>query len=485
MRAELRLLGPGVVDDGAGVVEASMWRTTKTFDLMRVLALSVGRPVAADTLVEHFWPTAEASRAGTSLRTATCQIRKVLGNDSVVRVGHGLMLQGPWVDVAAYRDLAAEVDTTQRHGHPAQVVQLVDAAEELYRDDLDVSLTECLLLHDARRELRTLRLHLLLEAAEAAGRCGDWRRSLTFAQRAAVVETSDRSTRALMRAWFAVGETAKPVEEFERLRRHLADEYGVDPAPQTRALYLEVVSDCAEWPPREMLVGRDDAVSQVVSAATGWLMDPTSPTGVIWLVGQAGSGREAVAREAVVTLVLPLAHETAAPGPAATVELLPDHGALTKGLAAMLKLRAANWGRILLVPVSEASETEFEVDDAVVRVPPLDRPDFHRLMELVLQGSPTTELEDELYEESRGLPGLACRVVRHRQAAGHLTWTPRGVDAVRGAPLRAKLRATLAALPLVLLGATGGGPPTDGEASKPAIIEERERRTPVRSLVST
>lgn len=476
MRAELRLLGPGMVDDGAGPVEATAWRTAKTFDLLRVLALSVGQPIAVDTLVEHFWPTADASRAGTSLRTATFQIRKVLGNDSVVRVGHALMLQGAWVDVAAFRELAAQVDETRQHGHPAQIVGLVDAAEELYADDLDVSVTECTLLHDARCELRALRLHLLLEAAEAAGRCGDWRRSLTFAQRAAVVETSDRSTRALMRAWFAVGETAKPVEEFERLRRHLADEYGVDPAPQTRALYLEVVSDCAEWPPREMLVGRDVAVSQVVSAAKGWLLDPTGPTGVIWLVGQAGSGREAVAREAAVTLVLPPAEETAAPGAGATVELLPDHGALTKGLAAMLKLRAASWGRVLLVPVSEASETQLEASDAVVRIPPLERPDFHRLVELVLQGSPAPELEDDLYEESRGLPGFACRVLRHRQAAGDLTWTPRGIDAVRRVPLRTTLRATFAAIPFVLLGFIGGEPPPDGEASRPGIVEERERR---------
>lgn len=437
MRAEVRLLGPAAVSDGDGVVDAAAWRTAKTFDLLRVLALSAGRPVAIDTLLDLFWPTAGPARGGTSLRTATCQIRRLLGNDRVVRVGNGLMLDRAWVDVEAYRALAVQVQQVGVGAHPARVVALIREAEQLYGGDIDVAGTDCHVLHEARGELRALRVDLLLEAAEAAGRCADWRQSLAFAQRAASIETSDRSTRALMRAWFAVGETAKPVVEFERLRRHLADEYGVDPAPQTRAVYLEVVGACAEWPPRETTIGRGAEVRQVVRAVTGWLMDPDGPTGVVWLVGQRGSGRDTVAREAVRALMLPAVDQATESATGATVELLSDQGALTKGLAAVLKLRAATWGRILIVPVSELSEAALDAGDAVVRIPALERPDFHRLMALVLQGNPTEQLGDELYEESQGLPGIACRAARRRLETGDLTWTPRGVDTARTATLPA------------------------------------------------
>ena len=64
---------------------------------------------------------------------------------------------------------------------------------------------------------------------------------------------------------------------------------------------------------------------------------------------------------------------------------------------------------------------------------PLAREDFRRLLRLVLQGEPTPELASSLYEETRGLPGLASRTARERMASGELTWSPRGVGATIGA----------------------------------------------------
>lgn len=469
MQPEVRLLGRGTVMAQDRVVDTSAWRTAKTYDLLRVLALSGGRPVPVDTLVELFWPFADPVRGGTSLRTATCQIRKVLGNDSVRRVGHALQLDA-WVDVAAYRSLARQVEEAREAGLPARVVALAREAEALYDGDVDVAGTECTALHEAHRELRELRAQLLLEAAEAAGRCGSWRESVAFAQRTSALQTSDRATRALMRGWFAVGETAKPVEEFERLRHHLADEYGVDPAPQTRALYLEVVGACAEWPPRETVVGRAKEIGQVASSTTSWLMDPDGATGIVWLVGEPGSGRETVAREAVRKLMLTLGREVVEAGTGATVELLPDQGALTKGLAAMLRLRAETWGRIMIVPVSQVAVGALGEGDTIVPVRPLQRADFRRLLALTLQGSPSEQLEHELHEESGGLPGLACRLARHRLGTGDLTWTLDGVDTARPSRTwRRSLLGPLAALPFALMGLLGAQGVADTDLVEAAI----------------
>jgi DNA-binding SARP family transcriptional activator len=471
-------LGTTQIRDRDGCdVDPRVWRTSKTFDLLRVLALHAGNPVSMDTLLEQFWPDADPARGRGSLRTAVSHIRKVLGHDSVVRVGTTLALEDVAVDVADYRALASRVDELGDDAHQAQIVMTVREAEKIYRGDIDVAGTECTLLHQARADLQLLRANLLLEAAEAAAQCAAWQQSLAFAGRAAAIETSDRSTRALMRAWFAVGETAKPVEEFERLRLHLAEEYGVDPAPQTRALYLEVVSACTEWPPREMTIGREDEVRQVVTAITGWLMDPDGPSGVVWLVGDPGSGRESVAREAARVLMLPLLDEDAEPGEGATIELLPDQGTLTKGLATTLHLRATTYGRIMVVPVSEASARLLGEDEAeaVVRIPPLNRSDFDRLMALTLQGRPTPELAKELYEEADGLPGLGCRLARRRLRDGTLAWAPNEVDSLRKSKVRTRIMPALAAVPLLFLELFGGGGGMVQErvAQGMTILEER------------
>lgn len=229
-------------------------------------------------------------------------------------------------------------------------------------------------LTDARDELRRQRIQVLLDAAAAAGRCADWHRSLDFAQRTATVEPSDRSTRAAMRAWFAMGETARCLGEFERLRRHLATTYGIDPAPQTRAQYLQVVRACEEWPPRETAVGREGEIRQVVSALEGFLMDPDGPAGVVWLVGEPGSGRETVARDAARSLMLPLAYPLAGAATAAILELFTDQGALTPGLATMVQRLAEDRHRVVIVPVSRIPEDGREAVEPSSQCLPLHEP---------------------------------------------------------------------------------------------------------------
>lgn len=482
----VRLLGRTCVRDRRGaVVEADSWRTAKSFDLLRVLALSRGTPVPTARLIELFWPAAGPHRGGTSLRTAVSHVRRVLGAESIVRADHGLMLEA-WVDVDAYRGLGERVEVELADNGPAWVVEMVQQAEDLYAGDLDVTGSECEWLHEARDELRNVRMGLLLDGAEAAGRCADWRQSLAFARRAAEINVSDRSTRALMRGWYALGEAAKPVEEFERLRLRLAEDYGIDPAPQTRALYLEVVGGCHEWPPRETLVGREAEVRQVVSAAMAWLLDPEEQAGVVWLVGEPGSGRDAVAEEAGRVMMLPVVDDTIDPvGPGEqpdgrpTLQRLSDQGPLTQGLADMLTEHARARRRILLVPVTHVEEAGAHARDSLVDIGPLGREDFGRLLGLVLQTRPTPELEAELFVESRGLPGLATESSRSRIASGDLTWTMRGVDTTRRARVRAKIIPTLVSIPWALFGALGvlgSEGVVEASAKTSTEVEHRERR---------
>ncbi|WP_163070162.1 hypothetical protein, partial [Acinetobacter nosocomialis] len=70
----------------------------------------------------------------------------------------------------------------------------------------------------------------------------------------------------------------------------------------------------------------------------------------------------------------------------ARIELLPDQGLLTIGLAATLRRRAHACGRVLLVPVSEVAQSDAPSGDALVPVPSLPRSDFRRLLTLALQG---------------------------------------------------------------------------------------------------
>ena len=99
---EIRLLGPVLVrrQDGS-LVEPCELRTTKTLDLLRLLALDAGHPVAVATLLGKLWPDVDEERGRSSLRSAASHIRKALDDDCIERPPGSLQLRGVWVDVHA------------------------------------------------------------------------------------------------------------------------------------------------------------------------------------------------------------------------------------------------------------------------------------------------------------------------------------------------------------------------------------------------
>ncbi|WP_137295228.1 AfsR/SARP family transcriptional regulator [Nocardioides dongxiaopingii] len=236
----IRMLGGLEVlrPDGA-LVEPREWRTGKTADLLRLLALENDRPVRVGSLLATLWPDAPVARAQGSLRTASSQIRRAIGTHCVVRQPDSLVLEGAWVDVGHYHRNGADAAAAARAGDLERVLALTRIAERHYRGDFHA--------HDdlaawavAERERLALRRHdMLCDAADAALTLGRPRDALDFASTAArATPSSETAHRALMRAHADLGEVGAALRVYEGYRRHLADELGADPSEQTRALHL-------------------------------------------------------------------------------------------------------------------------------------------------------------------------------------------------------------------------------------------------------
>src|SRR5680860_1424149 len=135
-RAEIRLLGPLRVRRADGsLVDHAAWRTRKTVDLLRLLAVRVGQPVPVEVLVECLWPDVPEERGRASLRTAASTIRSVLGRDCLERRLGGLVMRDAWVDAVAFTALAREARSCVREKMPSRAVAVAREAEALYLDD--------------------------------------------------------------------------------------------------------------------------------------------------------------------------------------------------------------------------------------------------------------------------------------------------------------------------------------------------------------
>ena len=301
MSPAIKLLGTVELRRSDGVVlDASTVPTSKALDLLRLLVAADEQARGADHYIGLLWPTADEERGRMSLRTAMAQLRRVLGPDAVRRSGDLVTVGDVESDVAQLRRGAAAVERHRNLGQDVEVLQLVRDLEDSCGADLVVSSGSCEAVYALREELRGLRGQLWLDGAEAAARLAHPRESLVLAQKAYELLGSEAPARAVMAAWSSLGETRRAIETFESLQANLEAAYGVQPSPETRALYLQVVTAGDGLSLRRVEHHRDVVVD--LAATVAELVQGEEPGGVIWLLGEPGSGRGAVAREALLLL---------------------------------------------------------------------------------------------------------------------------------------------------------------------------------------
>ena len=435
------MLGPLLVrrHDGSGVRDDE-WRTSKTLDLLRLLALHNGEAVPVRTIVDLLWPGVAESRGRASLRTAASQLRKALGEDCVERRIGGLVLVDSWVDVQTFEGLLTEAATCARVGDHQGTVAAVKHAEALWVGDLDLPEHPGEWMYEARERLHRLRCRALLDAAEAAAAVCWMRDSLAFAERAASLAPSEEASRALMRALAGVGEIEKALEIFERTRRDLAREYGADPSPQTRALHVQLMTGTAAPTRRGETIGHAETVVALRDVLeTAAREDDTGQGTLVWLEGEPGSGRDSVTRAACRAAGLGL-HElgreiwfghaadlmpAVADASPSDVVLLPASTTVQPGSLTALESLVRRHGGLVVVPVRQVPVDGWR--HPVVRVGALPDADLADLTELVLQGTPSASLLDRLRAASGGLSGAACRTAQAWLAEGRVVWSVDGL----------------------------------------------------------
>jgi SARP family transcriptional regulator, regulator of embCAB operon len=244
-KLHIRVLGDLRVTRCDGTdVQVEEWRTGKTRDLLRLLALGDGRPVRADRLTEQLWPEAPSHRARNRLRTAVSQIRMTLGDHSVKRHPDGYLLTDFVLDAHQFAAMAVRAGLAVDLQDHAAVLPITRAAERLYRDDFHADDDDSSWAVAERTRLQRLRRTMARDATEAALQEQHVREALSFATLAVELDPMNETAhRLLMRAHAAMGEIAAALRDFEDYRSRLAEELGVDPSPQTRALHVELLRE--------------------------------------------------------------------------------------------------------------------------------------------------------------------------------------------------------------------------------------------------
>ncbi|WP_433681054.1 BTAD domain-containing putative transcriptional regulator [Nocardia sp. CA-119907] len=237
---QIGVLGPLEirVDDG-GLIEISGSRLRA---LLIALALEPGRAVPKTQLVDWIWGEQPPSDAANALQALVSRLRRALpdGSLDVQAGGYRLAVQPRAVDAVRFEQLLDQA----RGGTDLQRAPLLREALELWRGApmQDVDVRESAAVDAVVTRFEGLHLAALEDRYEAEVRLGRGPELVTeLTEEVARNPLRERLVAALMRALAAAGRGAEALTVYQRAREALADELGVDPAPELSALHVALL----------------------------------------------------------------------------------------------------------------------------------------------------------------------------------------------------------------------------------------------------
>lgn len=240
------LLGPFQVERDGQLIPRREWARPKDRALLKLLALDRGHLVPQDRLLDALWPDLEPVAAANSLHVSISRLRKLLGPAPIIRrdaAGYTLAAtDSVWIDVEELRRLLGQARAWRRRGAWAPATQTYRAAAALYQGDLleDDPYEEWALR--PREQLREAHLALLEELTDCLLHVGAPAEAIDLCERGLAQDrTREGLYVQLMRSHRAAGHVAEALQVYERCRRVLAEEFGVDPGPAVQAAYAQLL----------------------------------------------------------------------------------------------------------------------------------------------------------------------------------------------------------------------------------------------------
>ncbi|MGW6496668.1 BREX system ATP-binding domain-containing protein, partial [Nonomuraea angiospora] len=309
---DIRVLGPLEVvgDDGRSCQIGSL----KMRALVSVLVLAEGRPVAPGALVDRLWGEDPPAEVMASLHAYVSNLRRLLEPGRRARaqsrlltfgpVGYTLAIDPEQVDSTRFLRLVAQAE--QAAG-PAEAERLAGEALALWRgepyqelDDQAYVTAVRVRLTEARERARELRVSAVIQQDRHGELLGELE-ALTFEH---PLRERLWALRAL--ALYRSGRQGEALETLRTARRILAEELGIDPGEELRALERDILDQSPALfphrpppPPEPRVAERGITGRQDELAALDGLLEAAAAgrTGFSLITGEPGIGKTRLAEE--------------------------------------------------------------------------------------------------------------------------------------------------------------------------------------------
>ncbi|MEV1174065.1 AfsR/SARP family transcriptional regulator [Nonomuraea sp. NPDC049784] len=210
--------------------------------VLAALLLDLNRPVSVERLIDAVWEGTPPDSARMTVQGHVYRLRRTLPGVLVETEASGYVLRADpeRVDALRFRRLVAEA---ARHGDQA-AVGLLDEALVLWQGPALGESGGGKSLEVASVELDEARLAAVEDLARRRLRLGQPER-VVAPLRATVTAHPERErlVSLLMTTFYRLGRQAEALELYERTRRLLADQLGVDPGVELRATFESLLGN--------------------------------------------------------------------------------------------------------------------------------------------------------------------------------------------------------------------------------------------------
>ena len=240
---ELKMFGRFEASIGGVALDPKLFRRQNVRSLLVLLAINQGRELPRESIIHAMWPKSTEEVGRKNFYSVWSQLKRALSLTDgtcpyLVRHQYGCALEERFVqsDVARFGQICREL----LFGRP-DFQEWADIYTELDRDfanDLLPAETDNPLVISARNDFRSRLVDALVSATHSVVEAGNPQWGIWFARMAVSHdETREDAYVALMRAQIAGDQRTAAIMTFLKCQKVLADELGVDPSPETVALY--------------------------------------------------------------------------------------------------------------------------------------------------------------------------------------------------------------------------------------------------------
>jgi DNA-binding SARP family transcriptional activator len=272
------VLGPLEVTDGRRRVRIP---SAKQRMLLAALLLRAGELVTLDELAEAIWGDALPDDPRKVVQTYISRLRQLLGDAGLIDsrpVGYVLTVARDEVDLGRFEMLLEQAREAADGGDRHREAALLREALGLWRGEPLADMSSAAMHREVVARLAEQRLEALHRRIEAELALG--RHTELVAQLRALTERHplrEQLWAQLMTALYRCGRQADALAAYQRVRGLLAEELGMDPGPELRALHQAI------------LTGDPALMGPVTSARRGaWSGSSSFPW--TWATSSAASG---------------------------------------------------------------------------------------------------------------------------------------------------------------------------------------------------